>query len=221
MPVFLDEIKANLRKLLLETNSEEVKVESEQAKQPEKRQKTRPKPALNHLAQLIGLDVAKTGQLEALPTLPSVRDVHATTKVIIYSFVNVEANYQMQQAQLKMFEPPQGAEMLKFFKAPNSVHLTRDFIMQTHDRLRSALQKHEHTPFAHIELFTLLHLIQATLWSFPCCRLVASQVLTRDQISAINSLAPLLVDVKPVVGAKGKSELTDVETSSILLSELA
>lgn len=35
MPVFLDEIKANLKKLLLEANSEEVKVESEEAKQPE------------------------------------------------------------------------------------------------------------------------------------------------------------------------------------------
>jgi len=80
----------------------------------------------------------------------------------------------MQAAQSRKDDPPNGADMFAFFKAPFSVHLTRDFIMQTHDRLKQALKAHQNTAYSHIELFTLLHLLKATLFSVTCCRLMAN-----------------------------------------------
>ena len=92
MPIFLDEVKATLKKLLTDANSEEVKVEAaegEEEKKPEIKQKERRKPKLNFLSKLIGLDVPEAEKLEEVPTLPAVTDLQDQTKAIIYSYVNV------------------------------------------------------------------------------------------------------------------------------------
>lgn len=107
LPIWLDEIKQNIKTQLLAANEEVVDAGDETAEDTahcsKKQQKTRKTHKVNQIESLIGFekeDMTAVPVHDEVPTLPSYEgDIHEHTKAIILSFVNVEANWAMQRAK--------------------------------------------------------------------------------------------------------------------------
>ena len=103
LPIWLDEIKQNIKTQLLAANEEVVDAGDETAEDTahcsKKQQKTRKTHKVNQIESLIGFekkDMTAVPVHDEVPTLPSYEgDIHEHTKAIILSFVNVEANWAM------------------------------------------------------------------------------------------------------------------------------
>ena len=76
----------------------------------------------------MGISDAAASPGEPVPVLPRNRDIHAHTRGIIYSFINVEANHAMQKAKISSKKPPSVDDMIPFYRSPFGIHLNKQFI---------------------------------------------------------------------------------------------
>lgn len=180
MPVVLDEIKASISNRLKETNEEEVP--GEEGKEPVKKQKVRKAPVISNVRVLMGLEEPDSAHnIAEIPSAASLENIFEQVKAIIYSFVAVEANYQLQKADYHDDNPPLGDDMMQFFKSPFSVYLSRDFIDQITNDLKATLPLvNKSTPnnCDQIRLNALLNLLLATILSVGCCRMTLQSIIT-------------------------------------------
>ena len=73
---------------------------------------------------------------------------------------------------------------------------------------------------------TQLHLLQGTIYSFKCCRLIINEFLSIAEMEQINALVPLMQAMKPINGAELKfkenpTACTNADKLSILITNLA
>ena len=123
-----------------------------------------------------------------------------------------------------MQNPPFGDDMMKHMNSECGILLSRDFLQYILRQLDEAVYENKdwREPLASFQLSALMNLLQAILCTIKCCRLVPNDILTKEDMYAIETMRELMKVLQPLNGAESKdvADLSVSQNISLIICQL-